>query len=246
VFVSACDDFKLAAPYNGGMTDLHVFKPLGDTFSTDIVEKRLAKAAGIFEEVLESQSSSPNVETGDSTMSDKPTSSGEMATIAKKSDQEDATYLVYYGDPPCSIRELCKRYTLTRFWYPTDIGNDELRIITLRQKNMPYYSGWDTFGIDTAGGIGNSPLTICPTAFSSWFTPAYAGVRGAFRKKYMFNTSGSQQAPLVTRERISSLNIGKLQYQPYQFANGSNIISKALNCRFNNSCGNGTASTNWA
>lgn len=244
VFVSACDDFKLAAPHNGAMNDLHVFKPSGDTLSTDVVERRLAKAAGILEEVLESQSSSPNVETGNSTMSDKPTSSGEMETIAKKSDQEDATYLVYYGDPPCSIRELCKRYTLTRYWYPTDIGNDELRIITLRQKNMPYYSGWDTFGIDTAFGPFNTPLTICPTAFSSWFTPAYAGVRGAFRKKYMFNTSGSQQAPLVTRERTSSLNIGKLQYRPYQFASGTDAISKALNCRVNNSTGNGTASTN--
>lgn len=222
VFVSACDDFKLAGPKNINFNSYHLF-PLP--------------------EALEAQSGKPNVETGDLTMSDKPTSSGEVMEIASKSDPEDATYLVYYGDPPCSIRELCKRYAYTRFWYPTTASVNAIRINGLRNKAMPYFTGYDPQGIDLAQD-GVTPLTVGPTAYSSWFTPSYAGVRGAFRKKYYFSAPQTRQTPLVIRDDDRSTGNGTFFNSEILLSSGRAVIQKYLSSRWAVNSGNGTAATN--
>lgn len=221
VFVSACDDFKLAAPTNDSLSGFHLWP-----------------------EPLPSQSGSPNVETGDTTMSDKPTSPSEMVTIASKSDQEDATYLVYYGDPPCSIRELCKRYCFTRYWYPTKASVDAVRINGLRNKNLPYHTGYDPSGIDIAQD-GVTPLTVGPTAFHSWFLPAYAGYRGGMRKKFYFSTSNSiEYSPMVSRDEYYGTGNGTFFNSEILAATGRQVIQKYLSSRWNNLSGNGSAATN--
>ncbi len=237
VFVSACDDFKLAAPQNATFNDYHLF-PLPPVAQSSIAEE-LEEA----DEILESQSSAPNVETGDSTESDKPTASGELMTIASKSNQEDATYMVYYGDPPCSIRELCKRYSFTRFWYPTQANADAIRINGLRNKNMPYHTGYDPEGLDVAQDAV-TPLTVGPTAYSSWFTPAYAGVRGAMRKKFYFTAPNSTQTPLVFRSGFFGSGNGTFFNSEILIASGRPVIQKYLTSRWASASGNGSAATN--
>lgn len=237
VFVSACDDFKLAEPKNYDLADYHLFpEPL---VAQSSVSEELAEA----DEILESQSSSPNVETGDITASDKPTSSGEIMTIAKKSEEEDATYLVFYGDPPCSIRELCKRYIFTRFWFPTEASPDSVRVNELRNKDMPYYTGYDPQGIDLAVD-GVTPLTVGPTTFTSWFTPAYAGYRGAMRKKYFFTADDTTQTPLVTRDEFYTTGNGTFFNSEALLGAGRAVIQKFLSAKWALSSGNGTAATN--
>lgn len=174
-------------------------------------------------------------------MSDKPTASGELVSIAKKSDPNDETYLVYYGDPPTSIRELCKRYVLSRYWVPPLAGDDAIQINVLTNKAMPYYSGFDPTGIDLAAD-GSTPLTACPTAFSAWFTPMYAGQRGSFRKKYMF--SGTNQSPTVTRFPYSGASNGKFTGATTLLAGGNETLTKFLSNTFNVISGNGATSTN--
>jgi hypothetical protein len=220
VFVSACDDLKLAAPTNSQFNQFHLFP-----------------------EPLPSQSGSPNVETGDTTASDKPTSSGEMMAIASKSDPEDATYLVYYGDPPCSIRELCKRYAFTRFWYPTRAAADTVRLNSIRNKNLPYYPGYDPQGIDLAAD-GSTKLTVGPTAFVSWFTPSYAGWRGSQRKKFLFAPGNSTQSPLVTRvSKVDSGN-GVSNFTFQSLLDSRLTIQKYLSSKYATGSGSGTAATN--
>lgn len=238
VFVSACDDFKLAAPKNADFNQYHLWPEQTSSRSSGIREE-LEEA----DEVLESQSSSPNVETGDSTQSDKPTAPNELMVVGSKSDQEDATYLVYYGDPPCSIRELCKRYTFTRFWYPTTASADSIRINNLRNKSMPYYTGFDTNGIDTSTNIG-VPLTVGPTAFSSWFTPAFAGVRGGYRKKYFFSAPATRQTPLVNRDSFYQTGNGVYTGAELALNSPRETVQKFLSSRWNIATGNGTAATN--
>jgi hypothetical protein len=220
VYVSACDDYKLAGPNNFQLNNFHLFS-----------------------EPLPSQSSAPNTETGDLTQSDKPTSSGEIIPMAKKSEQDDATYTVFYGDPPCSIRELCKRYAFTRFWYPTTASTNALRINGLRNKNMPYHTGYDPQGIDLAADA-TTPLTVGPTAYSSWFTPAYAGVRGGYRKKYFFSAPLSRQSPNVTRDVVQTSGNGTFFNSEILLASGRAIIQKYLSSRFNVASGRGNAATN--
>lgn len=237
VFVSACDDFKLAEPKNSDLVNYHLFPQ--PVVAQSSIRADLSEAA----EILESQSSSPNVETGDTTSSDKPTASGELMTIAKKSEENDATYLVYYGDPPCSIRELCKRYTFTRFWYPTEAALDSVRINGLRNKNMPYHTGYDPEGIDLAAD-GTTKVTVGPTAFSSWFTPAYAGVRGSMRKKFFFSASDTTQTPLVTRINFQGAGNGAFSSQELLLTADRSTLQKFLSSRWASNSGNGTAATN--
>lgn len=238
VFVSACDDFKLAAPKNATFNNFHLWpEPPEPQSSMPAIEE------GEEGEVLESQSGSPNVETGDTTASDKPTSPNELMTIASKSNQEDATYLVYFGDPPCSLRELCKRYSFTRYWYPTFASTNTVRINGLRNKNAPYYTGYDPDGIDVAQD-GATALTVGPTAFSTWFTPSYAGVRGAYRKKYYFHGSDTAQSPIVTRLDFVGTGNGAFNTSEALLGAGRVLIQKFLTAKLITSSGNGSTATN--
>lgn len=220
VFVSACDDFKFAAPTNGALANYHLFPP-----------------------PLVSQSGNPNTETGTTTESDKPTSSGELQPMGSKSSQDDATYLVYYGDPSCSIRELCKRYAYTRTWYPGDAGADQVRINTLRNKNLPYYTGYDLQGIDTAAD-GSTKLTVGPTSWASWFTPSYAGWRGSLRKKFFFSAPSTRQTPLVIRDGYTGSGNGVSNFSFLSLTENRLVVQKYLSSRFAATSGAGTAATN--
>jgi len=235
VFVSACDDFKLAAPTNGKINNFHLFpQPLPSQSFIEYLDE---------EEILDSQSSKPNTETGDTTQSDKPTASGELMQIAGKGEQTDNTYLVYYGDPPCSIRELCKRYTFTRFWNPSQALADTVRLNSVRNKNMPYYTGYDPKGIDLAAD-GTTPLTVGPTPYVSWFTPAYAGFRGALRRKFFFSAVNTTQSPYVLRTGYSNSGNGTFNFTFYSLTETRQNIQKYLSARFSNASGAGAAATN--
>jgi hypothetical protein len=240
VFVSACDDFKFAGPRNKTLEGYHLFPPPDVERMVDELEDEPSH--------LISQSGKPNVETGDLTMSDKPTASGEVLEIASKSDPEDATYLVYYGDPPSSIRELCKRYTFTRFWYPPPAIQNTLKVNQLRNKNMPYYTGYDPQGIDTTDDGDNA--TYGPTAYSSWFTPSFAGMRGAYRKKYFFTppVHGKPNfgTPLVIRDSQYSVKNGAFLNTAgtIPLSSGRVPIQKYLTSHWGSSTGNGTVATN--
>lgn len=229
VFVSACDDFKLAGPKNSDLSNYHLWP---DPF-----------------DVLASQSSAPNVETGDMTMSDKPTASGELVTIGSKSVQDDPTYLVYYGDPPCSIRELCKRYVSTRFWYARLGLNNTVRLNRLTNKNAPYHTGWDPNGVDasTRALEPEGPparLTVGHTAYHSWFTPAYAGVRGAYRKKYFFSAPTTRQTPVIARDTFKNSGNGSISASVISLADTAVQIQKFLSTRWAPNSGNASVATN--
>lgn len=240
VFVSACDDFKFAGPRNKTLEGYHLFPPPDTERVVDELEEEPSH--------LISQSGKPNVETGDLTMSDKPTASGEVLEIASKSNPEDATYLVYYGDPPCSIRELCKRYTFTRFWYPPPASQNGLRVNQLRNKNMPYYTGYDPQGIDATQD--GDVATFGPTAYSSWFTPSFAGMRGAYRKKYFFTPTVTGKpnfgTPLVIRDSQYSVKNGSFLNDAgnIPLSSGRVPIQRYLTSQWGSSTGNGTVATN--
>jgi len=218
VFVSACDDIKFAAPSNAKLGSFHYFKP---------------------PQALVSQSGT-HTETGDTTLSDKPTASGELVSIASKSDPDDQTYLVYFGDPPTSIRELCKRYCYTRTWVPPKAGSNAAQVNILSSKAMPYYTGYDPLGVDPPSAGEN--LTVGPSAYSSWFTPMYAGQRGSFRKKFMFSGT-SNQSPLVSRSGFE-LSAGQFTTGTQLLSQGNLLIQKWYSSVLNNLSGGGTASTN--
>jgi len=231
VFVSACDDYKLAVPNNEHLIDYHLFNN-GDP----------GPSADVPDAIYCSQSSEPNVETGATTVSDKPTAPSELTTIGSKSDQDDPTYNVFFGDPPSSIRELCKRYTYSRLWWPESASANAVRMAELTNKDMPYYTGADSGGIDD--GVLSGQLTIGPTAFSSWFAPQYAGVRGGYRKKYMINGGDAPTVPIVQRRSRIDTGNGAISFKEFPLAAPVDYIQKICARWAAPYSGNGCAATN--
>jgi hypothetical protein len=86
-------------------------------------------------------------------------------------------------------------------------------------------------------------MTVGPTAFHSWFLPAYAGYRGGMRKKYFF-TGNLKQSPQVGRLLYYSDGNGS-SYDSELAANHPNDMrQKYYSSRWNTSAGTGTAATN--
>jgi hypothetical protein len=219
VYVSACEDLKLAGPTNEKISNYHLFS-----------------------EPLSSQSGVPPEREGEEGMADNPLGAPEISPITGQAPESDHTYEVYYGDPPCSIRELCKRYCYTRGWAMPAATADTMRINGLRNKNSPYFTGWDPTGVDEAAA-GGTKITVGASAFSNWFQPAYAGVRGAFRKKYLFENA-QDAAPLVVRQGFKNAENGNIFSSELAFASNTDTQNKYLSSRYNIGGGAGTATTN--
>jgi hypothetical protein len=219
VYVSACEDLKLAGPTNEKFSNYHLFK-----------------------EPLASQSGIPPEREEEEGMADNPLGAPSIDPIIGQAPESDHTYEVYYGDPPCSIRELCKRYCYTRGWSMPAATADTMRINGLRNKNGPYFTGWDPTGVDEAAA-GGTKLTVGASSFSNWFQPAYAGVRGAFRKKYLFENA-QDAAPLVVRQGYKNADNGNIFSSELALAETTDKQNKYLSSRYNFGGGAGTATTN--
>jgi hypothetical protein len=87
-------------------------------------------------------------------------------------------------------------------------------------------------------------MTLGPTTFHSWFTPAYAGVRGAYRKKYLFSASTSKQSPVVVRSNFKDYGNGFFTSYSISLLLSSINIQKWMTANWSFDTGDGAATTN--
>jgi len=225
VFVSMCEDAKFAAPSNANINNFHVFPP-----QTPVLESQSGMA---------DPTENPSVDE-----TDKPMGSTEIQTIAKESVEADHTYTVFYGDPPTTLRELMKRYQQTRVWVPDRPPEGVVRINNLLNKDAPYQSGWDPQGIDVSDVDGTTPLNVVNKDFASWWTPCYAGFRGARRKKYLFSGGGATN-PNVTRGEFAATGNGVITANSLNYiTTAASRLGKWATTRIAPNSGAGSAATN--
>jgi hypothetical protein len=164
VFVSMCEDAKFADPVQQRLNAYHLW-PLP--------------------EVLGSQSGVSTDMATEECCSDKPGESKETTVLTKPMPEADQMMNVFYGEVPTTLRELCKRYVLTRSYLFTNIDlPDTAQQITLLNKDLPYHTGYDPQGLDVSSIAGN--VTLSYQSPLAYFMPAFAGYRGAIRHKYVF------------------------------------------------------------
>jgi hypothetical protein len=179
VFVSACEDIKFGEPQINAMSQYSVFKEPTQPF---------VPQSGIIDATAIAGTSEG--------LTDIPTNPEPIAPIAAMGSVADQTLNVFFGESPKSIRELNRRYVRHRNDVFLSATNNTYTILSLRDKGLGYYSGYDPSGIDT---FGTDPCNITIPTYAQWFQPCYAGWRGSTRTKYVFNNSAPDSKPVVSR-----------------------------------------------
>lgn len=189
VYVSMCDDARFAMPDAQKVRNLSYFKhpqELGNTEPEDTLESQ----SGL---VMENSVDEPNA-------------SMQLETIASEAESEDQTMNVYFGENVTSIRELVKRYVMTRYWCRTfPKGPGDFNALVLKNKTFPYQQGYDPQGLDNEEFGNYTHSNMNPI---SYFQTCYAGYRGAIRHKYLYHSSSSQVAPIVVRNEFEDDPMG--------------------------------------
>lgn len=198
VFVSMCEDFKVAVPVTGRLDGYHLF-PVPTTPAL-LLRGGYPETENPKPKLLESQSGQEAAPMAD--MDNRPTGTSSVQEIGSCGEVADQTMNVFFGESVTSIRELCKRYSVTRVWAVPPTAEGEVGYAKLSNKDIPYYSGWDPQGIDLSFA-GIDPITISQPHYVNWFAPAFAGYRGAMRRKHMFAGSSTGSTPIVQRQGFS-------------------------------------------
>ena len=192
VYVSMCDDAKFAQPDGEKIKNLTYFRHPQEEPGDLVPQKDPV--------MLDSQSGI--VEQGGI---DEPLAATQLDTIASESAPADQTMNVFFGENITSIRELAKRYVMTRYWYNSYPYSNGVSIVQLSNKIFPYQQGYDTEGLDSEQFGGYTHSAMNPI---SYFQAAYAGYRGSIRHKYLYHSAGNMGLPVVERENYSANTAG--------------------------------------
>lgn len=122
---------------------------------------------------------------------DAPEASSSDSTICHTQVQPDETFLVYFGEKISSFRQMLKRYN----YHSSYIIQPGTAIAFSRKiwlSDFPLFKGY------TALGINSGPQNVCKTTLLNYLAPAYAGMRGGLRSKYIVSTDEvAQVTPII-------------------------------------------------
>jgi len=174
-----CEDARFADPVRQRLNGYHLW-PVPEIQSQALKSKVASEVL-----ILESQSGVSTDMATEESCSDKPGESEKTTMLTKPMPEADQMMNVFYGEVPTTLRELCKRYVLTRSYLFANIdAPDAAQQIALLNKDLPYHTGYDPQGLDISSIAGN--VTLSYQSPLAYFMPAFAGYRGAIRHKYVF------------------------------------------------------------
>lgn len=239
VFVSACDDMKWGAPNPDKLRNLHLFPLPGPSAQALAAPSPKDEDGRATEYVPQSGMQATDVSGTTSSETDRPVDVPSIQDVSSTLGEDDHQMEVFFGEAPTSWREILRRYVYTRTWVAPQVGNNQLAVNTLRLKGLPYATGWDPDGIDTAAD-DTTPLTTGQTHILTLLGPCYAGWRGGLRKKLLFQNSNT--SPSATRYGFIN---AKGWLQNLESTNSlSSDFEKFLSSRNGRFSNGGTAATN--
>jgi len=269
VYVSMCDDAKFAQPDGEKIKSLTYFRhpteippseePLTKEISSS--EEPLTKEISPSKEPLTKEippseepppneippSEEPPLDSQSGIVEqdgiDEPLAATQLETIASESAPADQTMNVFFGENVTSIRELVKRYVLTRYWSIVFGASGGINVVRLQNKTFPYQRGYDSIGLDTAS---HGTFTYSSMNPISYFQACYAGYRGSIRHKYLYHSSGNMDLPVVEREDYSpdTAGITSIQFFPVTGNNSANLTGAFTNTSWQGAAGTGTSINN--
>lgn len=181
VFVSAGDDFEVAAPTNDHFQRL--------TYANPPFEP------GFSEPVLEAQSGIEQADSDQTSLPTAPMQTEALTTMGNNLDVSDPSTLVNFGEVVTSFRQVLKRYSFSGILRLNFVSSGLIRYIYKvippqpGQKSTPI---WSEDPVDVDGTIMNPLLFIMP---------AFAGYRGAVKWK----TLAHANSPNIAHSMYSTI-----------------------------------------
>lgn len=234
VYVKAGEDMRWGAPSPENLQNLHLF-PEPETSPTGLL--------GYVPQAGESPSTATmeDMSGTTSTQTDRPTCPESIQDVSSTLGETDMQMQVFFGEEIVSLREIFRRYTCCRTWFPPEPQTNTLNVHTLQLSALPYFTGWDTDGVD----VSLDPLTLVtlgPTVPLSYFVPCYGGWRGGLRKKLIFAGGKVSQAPVVTRSNF--IDAKGWVTQTYPSNNTGAELTKFMSSKYLPATNAGSAATN--
>lgn len=180
VFVSMCDDAKFGAPTQVAMNRLSLFPQLTPQSGEYVPQ------SGNVESIADPVNQ----------LTDKPEESSAIQDIAPMSTVNDKQYQVFFGEAPTSLRELFRRYVLSKTYTAATPDPPNAGIWDLTLKALPFNYGYDPGGFETEGG---NPVVYSNVTPINFMMPCYAGWRGSLRHKLLLGGQAMQRFPVVQR-----------------------------------------------
>jgi hypothetical protein len=118
-----------------------------------------------------------------------------ISPIAAPLQEADHQMEVFYGEAITSLRQLFRRYTLSKTWVSPTPTASNIRLQHYVFSALPYAYGYDPNGIEVENTFPATFTTVSPL---TWMMPCYAGWRGGLRKKYLFDGNVGSN-PVITR-----------------------------------------------
>lgn len=173
VSVSADDNFEVVNPNAQNYQNLDYFQPQSDDTSPI--------------EYWEPQADLSNADEDLTQQETKPIEAPVETSLGVHDTSNDA-YKIYFGDPVSSIRQVLKRYVLSRGFAP-DVADTAATYAIVQTSNFPLYPGYDPNGDNNAATpIDPTPYNFVVMTHLNWFTPLFLCRRGGLRVKYIYES----------------------------------------------------------
>jgi len=184
IYVSAGDDFQVAAPSDSAMLNLTYQNQSGYVNQSGVE--------------------------ADATLGDAQSPIAQVPAVGNWEPIADPSSHVYMGEVVVSIRNILKRY----FYHSIFGAADPAINFWWREYNFPYYPGYtlstNVSEYRHSGLLG--PINVCPTNPIHWLVPCYVGWRGGLRSKFLCPTTGTihirRDTPLVGNVSFELNSIG--------------------------------------
>ena len=203
VFVSAGDDFEVAAPRHDG-TRLLSF------YSEDYL--------------LNSQSASEVLDNEATSQPSAPMQDANETIGAMQIDDTDATNHVFFGEEIKSFRPILKRYAFHSFNTSQDEASGSFWW-QLRSPAMPYNRGY------TENPVQFSTVNICEMTLLNYVSSAFTGWRGGVRHKLFLSSdraNGQVSTSVAAVNRIQSYGSGSPYLNTYSTIDSSTYLGNQL------------------
>jgi len=177
VFVSMCDDIRLAEPTDNALRSITYFVP------TATVTPQSDEGTALVQESA-------------------PVSTDVSVAVGAVGATSDHTMDVFFGEEITSIRQLLKRYNLHSATSTGTLANEsEGFTMKLKMPDFPYYNGYNPEGpaVSVNGNFAYSHMTML-----NYFTPAYAAYRGGLRWKHFATRAPTNLGQTFSRQDVMS------------------------------------------